>query len=340
VLDFLRQAAEDPQVLAIKMTLYRAGSNAEAVRALVRAAENRKEVAVSIELKARFDEENNIQVARILEHAGAHVFYGDAALKTHAKLILVVRREGGALGRYVHLGTGNYNATTARIYTDLGLLTADRQTGEDVTELFNSLSGFSKQPRYRTLAVAPTGMAEAILAQIEQQTALARAGRPARIFAKLNAVVDRRVIQALYRASQAGVPIELQVRGICCLRPGVPGVSETIRVVSVLGRFLEHERVFVFGPEGSERFFLSSADWMPRNLDRRVEVLFPIESDKLREQIRKEVVEPLHADRGCAYEMDPEGVYQRRPLPAEEASRSAQTEALDRVAHRSPTTPT
>jgi polyphosphate kinase len=334
VLDFLRQAAEDPQVLAIKMTLYRAGSNAEVVRALVRAAENRKEVAVSIELKARFDEENNILWARTLEHAGAHVFYGDAALKTHAKLVLVVRREGTALNRYVHLGTGNYNASTARMYTDLGLLTADRQIGEDVSELFNSLSGFSKQPRYRKLAVAPTGMAEAILAQIDQQAAQGRAGRPARIFAKLNSLVDRRVIQALYRASQAGVPIELQVRGICCLRPGVPGVSETIRVTSVLGRFLEHERVFVFGPEGKEAFFLASADWMPRNLDRRVEVMFPIESERLREQIRQEVIEPLHADQGCAYEMDADGTYQRRALAPDQAPRSAQAEALERVNRR------
>jgi polyphosphate kinase len=339
VLDFLRQAAEDPQVLAIKMTLYRAGSNAEVVRALVRAAENRKEVAVSIELKARFDEENNILWARTLEHAGAHVFYGDAALKTHAKLVLVVRREGTALHRYVHLGTGNYNATTARMYTDLGLLTADRQIGEDVSELFNSLSGFSKQPRYRKLAVAPTGMAEAILAQIDQQTTHARAGRPAGIFAKLNSLVDLRVIQALYRASQAGVPIVLQVRGICCLRPGVPGVSDNIRVVSVLGRFLEHERVFVFGPAGKKSFFLSSADWMPRNLDRRVEVMFPIESEKLREQIRQEVIEPLHADQGCAYEMDAEGVYTRRPAPADRPPRSAQAEALDRVNRRASSAP-
>jgi polyphosphate kinase len=334
VLDFLRAAAEDPRVLAIKMTLYRAGNNAEAVRALVRAAENRKEVAVSIEIKARFDEENNILWARTLEHAGAHVFYGDAALKTHAKLVLVVRREGGGLHRYVHLGTGNYNASTARIYTDLGLLTADRQIGEDVAELFNSLSGFSRKSRYRKLAVAPTGMAEAILAQIDQQAALAGQGEPARIFAKLNSLVDMRIIQALYRASCAGVSIDLCVRGICCLRPQVPGVSENIRVMSVVGRFLEHERVFAFGPEGKETFFLSSADWMPRNLDRRVEVLFPVEAERLRDQIRHEVLEPLRADRGCAYFMDAQGVYSRRPTPPEH-TRSAQTEVLERL-HRRP----
>jgi polyphosphate kinase len=337
VLDFLRTAAEDPQVVAVKMTLYRAGSNAEAVRALVRAAENHKEVAVSIELKARFDEENNIHWARTLERAGAHVFYGDAALKTHAKLVLVVRREGSSLHRYVHLGTGNYNASTARLYTDLGLFTADRQIGEDVSELFNSLSGFSKKQRYRKLVVAPVGMREAILAQIEQQAANAREGRPARIFAKMNALVDARVIQALYRASQAGVPIELCVRGICCLRPGVPGVSDNIRVASVLGRFLEHERVMVFGVEGKESFFLASADWMPRNLDRRVEVVFPVESEKLRQQIRNEVLESLQADRGCAYQMNAEGIYARRPLPPDQTTRSAQAETAERVQRRSST---
>jgi polyphosphate kinase len=337
VLDFLRRAAEDPQVLAVKMTLYRAGSNAEAVRALVRAAENGKEVAVSIELKARFDEANNILWARTLEHAGAHVFYGDAAMKTHAKVVLVVRREGSGLHRYVHLGTGNYNAGTARIYTDLGLFTADRQIGEDVSELFNSLSGFSKKSQYRKLAVAPTGLADAVLSKIEQQTSLAHEGKPAQIFAKMNSLVDNRVVQALYRASRAGVKIDLCIRGICCLRPGVPGVSDNIRVHSVVGRFLEHERVLVFGPEGSQSFFLSSADWMPRNLDRRVEVMFPVESEKLREQIRHEVIEPLAADRGCAYELGPSGEYQRRALPPDKTHRRMQAEVLDRVQHRGTT---
>ena len=337
VLDFLRRAAEDPQVLAVKMTLYRAGSNAEAVRALVRAAENGKEVAVSIELKARFDEANNILWARTLEHAGAHVFYGDAAMKTHAKVVLVVRREGSGLHRYVHLGTGNYNAGTARIYTDLGLFTADRQIGEDVSELFNSLSGFSKKSQYRKLAVAPTGLADAVLSKIEQQTSLAQEGKPAQIFAKMNSLVDNRVVQALYRASRAGVKIDLCIRGICCLRPGVPGVSENIRVHSVVGRFLEHERVLVFGPEGSQSFFLSSADWMPRNLDRRVEVMFPVESERLREQIRHEVIDPLAADRGCAYELGNSGEYQRRTLPPDKTHRRMQAEVLDRVQHRGST---
>jgi polyphosphate kinase len=332
VLEFLRRSAEDPQVLAIKMTLYRAGHNSEAVRTLIRAAENRKQVAVSIELKARFDEENNIAWARALEHAGAHVFFGDTVLKTHAKVVLVVRREADGLHRYVHLSTGNYNAVTARLYTDLGLLTADPQIGEDVSELFNGLSGFSKKSRYRKLAVAPAGMAEAILAQIDEQARRARDGQPSRIFAKMNSVVDVRVIQALYRASQAGVPIFLCVRGICCLRPGVPGVSETIRVVSIVGRYLEHERVFAFGPEGQESFFLSSADWMPRNLNRRVEVLFPVEAEALREQIRNEVVGPaLAADNG-AYLMNADGVYERPPTAA--GHRDAQTQVLERVLQR------
>jgi polyphosphate kinase len=334
VLDFLRRAAEDPQVLAVKMTLYRAGSNAEAVRALVRAAENGKEVAVSIELKARFDEANNILWARTLEHAGAHVFYGDAGMKTHAKLVLVVRREGTALHRYVHLGTGNYNAGTAKIYTDLGLFTADRQIGEDVSELFNSLSGFSKKSQYRKLAVAPTGLADAILAQIEHQVSAAREGKPAQIFAKMNSLVDNRIIQALYQASQAGVKIDLCIRGICCLRPGVAGVSDNIRVVSVVGRFLEHERVFVFGPEGKQSFFLASADWMPRNLYKRVEVMFPVESQKLREQIRHEVIEPLWADRGCAYALGTDGEYRQSPPPEGKTHRRMQAEVMDRVQHR------
>jgi polyphosphate kinase len=335
VLDFLKRAADDPKVLAIKMTLYRAGANSEAVRALIHAAENGKQVAVSIELKARFDEANNIAWARALEHAGAHVFFGDAALKTHAKLVLVVRQESDGLRRYVHMSTGNYNAGTARLYTDLGLLTANADLGEDVAELFNSLSGFSKKDRYRKLAVAPVGLVGAILAQIDEQAARARAGRPARIFAKLNAVVDVGVIQALYRASMAGAVIDLYVRGVCCLRPGIPGVSENIRVHSILGRFLEHERVFVFGAPGEEQFFLSSADWMPRNLHRRVEVMFPVESARLRQQIRQEVIEPAAADNASAYEMNVDGAYVRRAPPEDQPPRSAQPDALDRVLRRS-----
>jgi polyphosphate kinase len=334
VLDFLRCAAEDPQVLAIKMTLYRAGSTADAVRTLVRAAENRKQVAVSIELKARFDEENNIAWARSLERAGAHVFYGDAILKTHAKVVLVVRREGDELQRYVHLSTGNYNAGTAKLYTDLGLLTCDAHLGEDATELFNSLSGFSRKPRYRKLAVAPTGLTEAILDKIEEQAERARQGRPAAIFAKLNSLIDVRVIQALYRASMAGVSIDLCVRGICGLRPGMAGISHNIRVFSIIGRFLEHERLFVFGVKGEEKFYLASADWMPRNLDRRVEVMFPVEAERLREQIRLEVIEPALLDNTSAYEMDADGNYARRTPGPDQPARTAQVEVLAQVLRR------
>ncbi|HEY3667288.1 MAG TPA: polyphosphate kinase 1, partial [Polyangiaceae bacterium] len=318
VLTFLRRAAEDPNVLAIKMTLYRAGSNSEAVRTLMRAAENGKQVAVSIELKARFDEENNIGWARALERAGVHVFYGAAGLKTHAKVLLVVRREGAELRRYVHLSTGNYNATTARFYTDTGLFTTDADIGEDASELFNSLSGFSTSFSYRKLAVAPVTLRQTLLARVREQTERARAGLPARIFAKLNALVDPELIRELYRASCAGVQVELVVRGVCCLRPGVPGVSERIVVRSLLGRFLEHERVFLFGPEGNEEFFLSSADWMPRNLDRRVEVLFPVTSEALQTRIRNECLVPLELDNMRAYEMLADGSYLRR-VPTEHA---------------------
>jgi polyphosphate kinase len=328
VLDFLRHAADDPKVLAIKMTLYRAGANAEAVRTLVHAAEKGKQVAVSIEIKARFDEENNIAWARALERAGAHVFFGRAAQKTHAKVVMVVRQESDGLRRYVHLATGNYNAGTARTYTDVGLLTANPEIGEDVSELFNSLSGFSKKPRYRQLAVAPVGLAESLLEKIDEQAARARAGGEGYIFAKMNALVELPVIQALYRASRAGVKIDLIVRGICCLRPGVPGVSDNIRVTSVVGRFLEHERVFVFGAPGHERYYLSSADWMPRNLHRRVEVLVPVMAPSLRERLAKEVVRPVHADNSAAYDMNAEGRYVRRACPEGQLARSAQQDVL------------
>ncbi|MEY4509495.1 MAG: polyphosphate kinase 1, partial [Pseudomonadota bacterium] len=330
VLDFLNQAANDPHVLAIKMTLYRGGSNADAARALIRAAENGKQVAVSIELKARFDEENNITWARSMERAGVHVFYGGAGTKTHCKIALVVRREADAIRRYVHLSTGNYNASTARLYTDLGFFTTDPELGEDASELFNSLSGFSKQTRYRKLAVAPTGLVDAIVGHIEHESAIARSGKPARIYAKMNSLVDGRVCNALYRASMAGVRIDLVVRGICCLRPGLPGISHNIRVRSIVGRFLEHPRAFVFGVEGREKFFASSADWMPRNFSERVEVLFPIESERLREQIRREIVEPsLHPD-ARVHELQSDGSY--LATPSNGKSFDVQTFVLDQVA--------
>ncbi|HEX4405681.1 MAG TPA: polyphosphate kinase 1 [Polyangia bacterium] len=334
VLDFVRRAATDPQVLAIKMTLYRTGANSDVVRALVQAAENGKQVAVSIEIKARFDEASNIAWARTLERAGAHVFFGHAASKTHAKVTLVVRQEADGLRRYVHLSTGNYNAGTARIYTDVGLLSANADLGEDVSELFNSLSGFSKKARYRKLAVAPVGLIEALVARIEEQAARAQSGGKGYVFAKMNALVDVRVIQALYRASAAGVSIDLCVRGVCCLRPGVPGVSDNIRVFSIVGRFLEHERVFLFGRPGEEQMFLSSADWMPRNLHRRVEVLFPVEAAPLREQLRREVFEPALEDTSHAYDMSADGTYTRRTPRDGAPSRSAQVEVLERTVGR------
>jgi len=331
VLDFLQRSADDPGVLGIKMTLYRAGSNAEAVRALIRAAENGKQVAVSIELKARFDEERNVQWARSMERAGVHVFYGAAGFKTHAKILLVVRREDRELRRYVHLSTGNYNAATAKLYTDLGLFTADVAIGEDASDLFNSLSGFSRNVAYRKLAVAPATLRETLLCKIDEQAERARQGKQGRIFAKLNALVDTAVIRALYRASQAGAEVDLVIRGICCLRPGVVGVSERIRVQSLIGRFLEHERVFVFGAGSDEDFFLSSADWMPRNLDRRVEVLVPIASPAVRGRIRQECLAPLVADNCRLYQMNADGTYRRRrpseeqlPVDAQLSAHSAQ----------------
>ncbi len=332
VLDFLRAAADDPNVLAIKMTLYRAGSDAEAVKALVRAAENGKQVAVSVELKARFDEENNIGWARALERAGAHVFYGASGLKTHAKALLVVRREAQGLRRYVHLSTGNYNASTARLYTDLGFFTTDELIGEDVSELFNALSGFSRDVSYRKLAVAPRTLRAALVELIRREAERARRGEPCRIFAKLNALVDTEVIRELYLASRAGVPIVLLVRGTCCLRPGVPGVSENIRVFSLLGRQLEHERVYVFGAGENEEYYLSSADWMPRNLDRRVEILFPIAAPALRFRIRREVIEPFELDDSRVYELDRDGHYQRRRPAAGAVPTDGQVAAQEHVA--------
>jgi polyphosphate kinase len=329
VLGFLRQASEDRNVLAIKMTLYRTGSNPELIRSLIAAAENGKQVAVCIEIKARFDEENNIAWAQALEHAGVHVFFGAQGLKTHAKVMLVVRREGERISRYVHMSTGNYNATTARIYTDLGFFTADPEIGEDVSELFNHLSGFSHQITYRKLGTGPRTLGQAVVAKIEQQTERARAGKPARIFAKMNALVDTNAICALHCASQAGVKVFLSVRGICCLKPGIPGISENIQVCSVVGRFLEHCRVFIFGCEEDEEVYLSSADWMPRNFEHRVELMFPVTSQDLRERIHRDIVAPVMADNCRAYDLGSDGTYTRRTPPAGEARRDAQQIVMD-----------
>src|SRR5277367_6413034 len=282
VTDFIKQAAADPQVLAIKQTLYRAGSDSTIVDALAEAAQAGKDVTVIIELRARFDEEANIDIATKLQEAGAHVMYGVFGFKTHAKLVMVVRREERGLRRYCHLGTGNYHAKTARLYTDYGLMTADESIGEDIHEIFLQLTGLTRVPRLRKLLHAPFSLHQALLERIERECSHARAGRPARIIAKLNALTEPTIIQALYRASRAGVDIDLIVRGICCLRPGLPGVSEHIKVTSVVDRFLEHSRVFAFGAGDRAEVFCSSADWMPRNFHRRVEVLYPIEDPALR----------------------------------------------------------
>ncbi len=334
VLRFLEDAAVDPDVLAIKMTLYRAGSDSPIVAALARAAENGKQVAVLVELKARFDEENNIQWARSLERAGVHVAYGVEGLKTHAKIALVVRREGAAMRRYVHLGTGNYNVATARVYTDIGLFTARADFGHDASELFNFLTGFSKKTKYRRLAVAPFALHDRVVALIDREAEKARQGKPSAIIAKMNALVDPSVIRALYRASRAGVSIDLAVRGICCLRPGVPGVSEGIRVSSVVGRFLEHSRVFSFGVGDEEEIYISSADWMPRNFYRRVELMTPILDEKAKEKIRQEVLDPIRADNTRARDLQSDGTYVRRhPAPGETPFDTQQIQ-LDRLARR------
>jgi polyphosphate kinase len=309
VVEWLELAARDPDVLAIKMTLYRVGRNAPVVAALLEAARNGKEVAVLLELKARFDEESNIEWAKALEDEGVHVVYGLLGLKTHSKIALVVRREGDRIRRYIHVGTGNYNVVTARLYTDLDMLTCADDMGADATELFNFLTGFSRSDDYRTLYVAPTTLRPRFEALIEREIAHAEAGRPARLILKMNSLVDRRMIRLLYRASQAGVRTELLVRGICCLRPGVPGVSDTITVTSIVGRFLEHTRIYYFLNGGDEEIFLGSADLMPRNLDRRVEVLFPVRSKSLKTRLRDEILRTYQHDNLKARHMRSDGTY-------------------------------
>ncbi len=318
VVNFIRTAARDPEVLAIKMTLYRTGSDSPIVRALMEASEQGKQVAVLVELKARFDEESNIAWARRLEHEGVHVVYGLFGLKTHSKLALVVRREAGSLRRYVHIGTGNYNPATARIYTDLGLFTANEQIGADATELFNYLTGFSRQSQYRKLLVAPVSMRLSMLELIEREVDHHKAGRPARMIAKVNSLTDTKIIRALYEASQAGVPIDLIVRGICSLRPGVPRLSETITVTSIVGRFLEHSRIFYFANGGDEDIYIGSADWMYRNLDRRVELVTPIEDPRLKKHLKEDVLDSLLRDNVKARRLLPDGSYERVQASSDE----------------------
>ena len=313
VIEFLRTAARDPDVLAIKQTLYRVGPDSPIVQTLIEAAEHGKQVAVLVELKARFDEENNIQWARQLEKAGVHVVYGLLGLKTHSKVALVVRQENNIIRRYVHLGTGNYNRVTARIYTDLGLFTCDPDFGADVSELFNYLTGYSRQSNYRKLMVAPVNLRERFIELIRREVAHHQAGRKAGIIAKFNSLTDTSIIEELYDASRAGLPIDLIVRGICCLRPGLAGYSDTIRVGSIVGRFLEHSRAYCFLNGGTEEIFLGSADWMSRNLDRRVEVIFPVCDERIRERVRRETMEVPLADHAKMRWLQADGKYLRPP---------------------------
>jgi polyphosphate kinase len=312
VTDFIKQAASDPQVLAIKQTLYRAGSDSAIVGALVEAAQAGKDVTVIIELRARFDEEANIELANKLQEAGAHVMYGVFGFKTHAKLVMVVRREEKGLRRYCHLGTGNYHAKTARLYTDYGLMTADEAIGEDIHEIFLQLTGLTRVPRLRKLLHAPFSLHQALVAKIEREAEHAHAGKPARIIAKLNALTEPTIIQALYRASRAGVSIDLIVRGLCCLRPGIPGVSENIRVRSIVGRFLEHSRVFDFENGAAREVYCASADWMDRNLFRRIEVAFPVEAPEFKARVAEDLSFYL-ADDTQAWELASNGEYSRAP---------------------------
>jgi polyphosphate kinase len=311
VVEFIERAADDPNVLAIKQTLYRTNEPSQMIAALTRAAQNGKQVTALVELKARFEEQNNIAWARSLERSGVHVVYGVVGLKTHCKAALVVRREGEDIRRYVHLSTGNYNATTARVYTDLGLFTANAEFGADVSELFNLLTGYSQGHAWQKLVVAPEGMRERVIGLIERERAHAEAGQPARIAVKMNALVEPSVIDALYRASQAGVQIHLVIRGICALRPGLPGVSDTIRVTSIVDRFLEHSRIFYFENGGSPDVFLSSADWMPRNFFRRIEVMFPIDDPRLKTRVIDEILAGVLADTAKARVLQSDGTYVR-----------------------------
>ena len=309
VVDFIRKAAHDPNVLTIKQTLYRVGKNSPIVQALIEAAENGKQVAVLVELKARFDEENNIIWAKALERVGVHVVYGLMGLKTHAKATLIVRKENDGLRRYVHLGTGNYNAITTKIYTDFGLFTCREDIGADVSDLFNFLTGYSRQKKYRKLVVAPTNMRKFLLEKIEREIEVHRKYGNGLLIFKMNALVDPEMIQALYRASQAGVRIKLIVRGICCLRPGITGVSDNITVISIVGRFLEHSRIYYFRNVGDEEVYLGSADLMQRNLDRRVELLFPIEDASMKDHIIHNILELYLKDNVKARIMNKDGKY-------------------------------
>jgi polyphosphate kinase len=313
VVDFLRVAARDPDVLAIKMTLYRAGRNSPIVDALLEAIQNGKQVAAVVELKARFDEESNIEWAQKLEREGVHVVYGLLGLKVHSKIALVVRREGDQIRRYVHLGTGNYNPTTGRLYTDLGMFTVDEKIGEDATDLFNHLTGYSNKKSYRKLLVAPSSLRTGLERLIKREVARHKQAGDGYMLLKMNALEDPGMIELLYEASQAGVKIDLIVRGVCGLRPGIPGVSDTISVRSIIGRFLEHSRIYYFHNGGDELVYVGSADMMPRNLNRRVEILFPVETPKLIRRLRDEILEHYLRDEAQARIMQSDGTFVRVP---------------------------
>ena len=316
VIDLLRKAAHDPAVLAIKMTLYRVGLNSPVVKALLEAIENGKQVAVLLELKARFDEESNIEWARALEREGVHVVYGLVGLKVHSKIALIVRREHDGIRRYVHLGTGNYNPATARSYTDLSLFTADPEIGADATDLFNYLTGYSRKSNFRRLLVAPLTLRRQMVELISREIALGERGR---LIFKMNALEDKEMIQLLYTASRAGVKVDLIVRGLCCLRPGIPGVSENITVRSILGRFLEHSRIFYFGNGGKDEVFMGSADLMPRNLDRRVELMIPVISRKIVRHLRDTILQRYLADNQTVRIGKADGTYEASPAGSEDS---------------------
>jgi len=327
---FITQAALDPQVLAIKMTLYRTSGDSPIVKALIAAAENGKQVAVLVELRARFDEESNVGWARQLESSGVHVVYGLMGLKTHTKVVLVVRQEGDHIRRYVHIGTGNYNSKTAKLYTDLGLLSCQDDLGADLTDLFNYLTGLSKQKSYRKLLVAPVTLREGMVELIQREIENCQNGGSGRIVTKINALIDTQIIRMLYKASQAGVQIDLIVRGMCCLRPGIKGVSENIRVISIIGRYLEHSRIFHFHNNGQEKIFIGSADWRSRNLDRRVEAVTPIEDPDVAKEL-KELLDIFLADNRQAWELQSDGSYiQRRPTD-HHPEQSAQNILMERA---------
>lgn len=310
VVQFVKQAAKDPDVLAIKQTLYRVSGNSPIIAALAQAAENGKQVSVLVELKARFDEENNILWAKMLEKAGCHVIYGLVGLKTHSKITLVVRREEDGIRRYVHLGTGNYNDSTAKLYTDCGLLTCAEPIGEDATAVFNMLSGYSEPKHWNELAVAPIWLRKRFLKLIRRETRNAIMGKPAHIIAKMNSLCDKDVIAALYEASAAGVKIELIIRGICCLKAGIPGISENIHVRSIVGNFLEHARIFYFLNDGQEELYMGSADWMPRNLDKRVEIVFPLKDERIKKEA-KHILDIQLADNMKAHILQPNDKYEK-----------------------------